>query len=88
MDFADAWKDWGPIFKNVVATELSKRIQGKVKIEEPVISKASGPAPKVLEDIEEEESDEAEPPPRPTPKQSLKDRLKSKRAKLKKKKRK
>lgn len=88
IDFADAWKQWGPIFKNVVTTELSKRRgEGAGKIEEhPAVKEAVAEAPRVLEDIEEEEKEEE--PPRPTKKVSLRDRLKAKRAALKKKKKK
>ncbi|MEW6748179.1 MAG: ATPase, T2SS/T4P/T4SS family [Candidatus Micrarchaeota archaeon] len=92
IDFADAWRQWDPIFKNVVATELSKRRGGVMaKVEDvpaappPPEEPATGEeTPGVLEDIEEEERDEE--PPRPTAKESLRDKLRAKKAGLKKKK--
>ncbi|MBN1169881.1 Flp pilus assembly complex ATPase component TadA [Candidatus Micrarchaeota archaeon] len=93
IDFGEAWESWEPVFKNIVKNELSKRKLGAVPIEASVEESPppTDAAPRVSNDVEEEEETEEEPVEKshrvaPKDTQSLKERLKAKKLGAKKKK--
>jgi hypothetical protein len=96
VDFAEAWEQWQPIYKDILKTELEKRrmdsgalLEGPAEEERPAPGPGSAVAPpsESAEDVEEkeDEEEEAEAAPRPTPAQTLRDKLRAKKAGIKKK---
>ncbi len=98
IDFGEAWVRWGPIFKEVVRTELQKRRMGapgeeEIPVAAPPPPPAAGPSrpSQSAGDVEEEEAPEEddggdEPPAREAPDlASLREKLRAKKLGLKKK---
>jgi len=100
IDFAEAWEKWQPIYKDVLRKEIEKRridaggleLPDEVPISKPTPGSGSAIAKpsESVEDVEdtapsEEDEEEAEAQPPRESAQSLRDRLRAKKAGLKKK---